>query len=35
MNESAKPLIHLDEVPHVTPAGWGTLRRFTDASFAL
>lgn len=35
MNEGARPLINPDEVPHVTPAGWGTLRRFTDARIAL
>ena len=35
MNDHAKPLITNDEVPHVTPAGWGTLRRFTDARIAL
>ncbi|MFP8780457.1 ethanolamine ammonia-lyase subunit EutC [Hydrogenophaga sp. RWCD_12] len=35
MNDNARPLIHPDEVPHVTPAGWGTLRRFTDARIAL
>ncbi|MGM9424666.1 ethanolamine ammonia-lyase subunit EutC [Hydrogenophaga sp. MI9] len=35
MNDHAKPLIATDEVPHVTPAGWGTLRRFTDARIAL
>ena len=34
MNEDAK-LINPDEVPSVTPAGWGTLRRFTDARIAL
>lgn len=35
MSEDAKPLVNLNEVPHVTPAGWGTLRRFTDARIAL
>ena len=34
MNEDAK-LINPDEVPSVTPAGWTTLRRFTDARIAL
>ncbi|MBT9550278.1 MAG: ethanolamine ammonia-lyase subunit EutC [Hydrogenophaga sp.] len=33
--EDVRPLNTLDEVPHVTPAGWGTLRRFTDARIAL
>ena len=33
--EDARPLNTLDEVPYVTPAGWGTLRRFTDARIAL
>lgn len=35
MSDEAKPLIAADEVPHVTPASWGTLRRFTDARIAL
>lgn len=35
MSEGTKPLITPDAVPHVTPAGWGTLRRFTDARIAL
>jgi ethanolamine ammonia-lyase small subunit len=35
MNDHAKPLIHPDAVPNVTAAGWGTLRRFTDARIAL
>ena len=35
MSTDAKPLISPDAVPHVTPAGWGTLRRFTDARIAL
>ena len=35
MSKDAKPLISPDAVPHVTPAGWGTLRRFTDARIAL
>jgi ethanolamine ammonia-lyase small subunit len=35
MNPDAKPLINPDDVPHVTAAGWGTLRRFTDARIAL
>lgn len=34
MNQDAKPLINPDK-PHVTPAGWTTLRRFTDARIAL
>ena len=35
MNQDAKPLINPGEVPNVTPAGWTTLRRFTDARIAL
>lgn len=35
MTPDTKPLINPDDVPHVTPAGWGTLRRFTDARIAL
>lgn len=35
MNPDGQPLIHPDDVPHVTPASWGTLRRFTDARIAL
>lgn len=35
MSDPLKPLTHPDVVPHVTPAGWGTLRRFTDARIAL
>lgn len=35
MNPDAKPLINPDDVPAVTPAGWTTLRRFTDARIAL
>jgi ethanolamine ammonia-lyase small subunit len=35
MNPDATPLINPDEIPTVTPAGWGTLRRFTDARIAL
>ena len=35
MTQDAQPLIRHDDVPSVTPAGWGTLRRFTDARIAL
>jgi ethanolamine ammonia-lyase small subunit len=35
MNPDAKPLINPDDVAAVTAAGWGTLRRFTDARIAL
>lgn len=35
MTQGARPLIRHDDVPSVTPAGWGTLRRFTDARIAL
>lgn len=35
MNEDKKPLVSTTDTPPVTPAGWGTLRRFTDARIAL
>ncbi len=35
MSDDAQPLINPDDVPNVTAAGWGTLRRFTDARIAL
>lgn len=35
MSDDVQPLINPDEVPTVTPAGWTTLRRFTDARIAL
>lgn len=35
MSDPIQPLIAADEAPHVTPAGWTTLRRFTDARIAL
>lgn len=35
MTEQARSLTQPGEPPHVTPAGWGTLRRFTDARIAL
>lgn len=35
MSEHIKPLNTLADVPHVTPACWTTLRRFTDARIAL
>ena len=34
MNQDAKPPINPGK-PHVTPAGWTSLRRFTDARIAL
>jgi len=35
MSDGTKPLAPLGDVPHLTPSGWTSLRRFTDARIAL